>query len=232
MNSFRTHALLTGVFFLVTDVTSIVGLLLYQPLLNNPSFITSPGMNVTQILIGTILEIILAASAAATALTLYPILRKQNHSMALGYVIFRAMEATVILVGVMCILTVLSLRLDFLAIGGDQSVYQTIGKAFIALQKWTFLFGPNIVLPINATILGYLLYKSRLVPRGISLLYLVDAPILFISSIFILFGFYEPTSPFHILLAMPLLAFEISFSVWLIAKGFNPSALAALSAKN
>ena len=156
----------------------------------------------------------------------------QNHSMALGYVIFRAMEATIILIGVMCILTVLSLRLDFLAVRGDQSIYQSIGKAFIALQKWTFLFGPNIILPINATILGYLLYRSRLVPRAISLLYLIDAPILFISSMFILFGFYEQTSPFAILLAMPLLAFEISFSVWLIVKGFNQSALARLSAKN
>ncbi len=230
--NFRTHAVLTGVFFLITDVTAIVGLLLYQPLLNNPDFITSPDVNVTQILIGTILEIILAACAAATALTLYPILRMQNHSMALGYVIFRAMEATIILIGVMCILTVLSLRLDFLAVGGDQSIYQAIGKAFIALQKWTFLFGPNIILPINATILGYLLYRSRLVPRAISLLYLIDAPILFISSMFILFGFYEQTSPFAILLAMPLLAFEISFSVWLIAKGFNRSSLAALSDKD
>ena len=189
-------------------------------------------MNDTQILIGAILEIILAACNAGTALALYPILKKQNHSMALGYVIFRAMEGTIILVVVMCILTVLALRLDFLAVGGDPSVYQTVGKAFVALQKSTFLFGPNIILPINATILGYLLYKSKLVPRSISLLYLIDAPILFISSIFILFGFYEQTSPFAVLIAMPLLAFEVSFSVWLIVKGFNPSAVASLASKD
>lgn len=230
-NTYRTSAILTGIFFLITDVTAILGLLLYQPLLTNPQFITSAGVNDTQILIGAFLEVILAACGAGTALVLYPILKKQNQGLALGYVIFRALESIIILVGVMCILTVLTLRLDFLAGGGDPSVYQTIGKAFTTLQKWTFLFGPNIILPINATMLGYLLYKSKLVPRAISALYLFDGPILFIASMFILFGGYPQTTPFAVLVAMPLLAFEVTFSVWLIVKGFNKSALTSLSAK-
>jgi hypothetical protein len=230
-NSYRTAAVLTGILFLVTDVTAIVGLLLYQPLLTNPQFITTAGINHTQILIGAVLETILAVCNAGTALVLYPVLKKENRSLALGYVVFRAMEATIILVGVFCILTVLSLRLDFQAVGGDASVYQTIGKTLVAFQRWTFLFGPNIILPINAAILGYLLFKSKLVPRFISSLYLFDAPVLFVSSMLILFGSYSQTSAPAIVIAMPMLAFELLFSGWLIAKGFNQSALNALAAK-
>lgn len=231
INIYRGHAIIIGILFLVTDITAIVGLLLYQPLLSNPQFITSAGVNPTSILIGTFLEIILAASAAGTAVVLYPILKKQNQSLALGYVVFRAIESIIILVGVMCILAVLTLRMEFLAVGGDAVIYQTVGKALVFLQKWTFIFGPNIILPINATILGYILFKSKLVPRVISSLYLFDGPILFIASMLILFGSYPQTSTFAIIIAMPLLAFEVAFSLYLIIKGFNRSALETLENK-
>ncbi|MFZ1683019.1 MAG: DUF4386 domain-containing protein [Candidatus Zixiibacteriota bacterium] len=230
-NSYRTTAVVTGILFLTTDITAIVGLLLYQPLLTNPQFITSADVSHTPIYIGALLETVLAVCNAGTALALYPILKKQNQSLALGYVIFRALEATIILVGVMSILTVLTLRLDFLAVGGNPEVYQMIGKAFVAFQRWTFLFGPNIVLPLNAAILGYLLFKSKLVPRYISSLYLFDAPVLFTSSILILFGCYSQTSVPAIVIAMPMLAFELLFSGWLIVKGFNQTALDSLAAR-
>jgi len=231
-SSHRKTAIAAAVFFLLTDITAIVGLLLYQPLLTNPEFITSLDVNTTQILIGVFLEIILSASIVGTAVVLYPILKLQNQALAMGYVVFRAMEATIILIGVTCILSVLSMHSNFLAFGGDASVYEAIGATLIALQKWTFTLGPNIILPINATILGYLLYKSKLVPRLISSLYLFDGPILLASSICILFGYYSQTAPLAILIAMPALAFEISFSLWLIVKGFNPSAIATLEAKS
>lgn len=230
-NSYRTTAIVTAVFFLLTDITAIVGLLLYQPLLTNPKFITSVDVNTTQILMGAFLEIILSVCIVGTAVALYPILKKQNQALAMGYVVFRAIEATIILVGVTCILSILSMRSNFLALGSDASVYEAIGTTLIALQKWTFTFGPNIILPINATILGYLLYKSKLVPRIISSLYLFDGPILLASSLCILFGLYAQTAPFAIIIAMPALAFEILFSLWLITKGFNQSALAALEIK-
>ncbi len=228
----RMRAILTGILFPLTDITAIAGLLLYQPLLTNPLFITTLNVNQNPILLGTLLEIILAACGAGTALVLYPILKKQNQSLALGYVIFRAIESIIILIGVMCMLTVLALRADFLAVGGDIAMYQTIGKALVTLQKWTFIFGPNIILPINATMLGYLLFKSKLVPRVISSLYLFDAPILFIASMWIVFGVYPQTTPFAIIIAMPLLAFEVLFSLYLIIKGFNRSALETLEGKN
>lgn len=230
--SYRTNSIVTGVLFLLTDITAIVGLFLYQPLLTDPGFITSISANNTPIIVGVILETILAACIVGTAVTLYPILKRQDPSLALGYVVFRAMEATVILIGAICLLTILSLRQQFLISGGDVSLNQTIGSALVAFQKWTFLLGPNMIFPINATLLGYLLYQSRLVPRGISALYLFDGPLLFISSLFVLFGLYGQTAVPAVLIAMPMLAFEVIFSVWLFAKGFDRQALDRLVDKN
>jgi hypothetical protein len=113
----------------------------------------------------------------------------------------------------------------------NPSVYEAIGKAFVGLHDWTFLFGPNIILSLNATILGYLLYTSKLVPRAIALLALIDCPILFVSGIAIMFGLYEQASPFPIILAFPMLVFEVWLAIRLIIKGFNPSAIASLENK-
>jgi hypothetical protein len=115
--------------------------LLYLPLLQHADFITSSSVNETQILVGAFLEILLAVSVAGTAITLYPLLKKQNQGMALGYVIGRAMEATIITVGIISLLIVLTLRQDFLTSSANPSVYEAIGKAFVGLHDWTFLFG-------------------------------------------------------------------------------------------
>jgi len=231
VSKFRQYAKWTGIFFLIPDIASIPALILFQPLLRHDDFITSSSANETQILVGVFLEILVALAVAGTALTLYPVLKKQNQPMALGYVVLRAMEATVIMVGILSLLAVLTLRQDFLATNADPSVYQAIGKALVAVKDWTFTFGPGIILPVNATLLGYLLLKSKVVPRAIALIALIDGPILLVSGIAFLFGAYEQYSPLPALLAMPMLVFEVWFSVRLITKGFNPSAVAALDKK-
>lgn len=232
MNKYRTAAIYTGVFFLISDVASIAALLLFQPLLKNADFITSSGISEPLILLGTVLEILTAFAAAATALVLYPILRKQSQSMALGYVIFRALEAAMILIGVLCVLAVLALRTNFLASAGDPAIYQVVAGALIAIKNWSFVFGPNIILAVNATILGYLLLQSKLVPRTIALLALIDGPVILTVAILVLFGVVVQDSPIQILSAMPMLAFEVSFSLYLIIKGFKSEAIETLEAKN
>lgn len=151
--------------------------------------------------------------------------------MALGYVILRAMEATIIIAGIISVLAVLTLRQDFLASSANPAVYQAIGKGLVAVHDWTFLFGPNFILSIGATILGYLLYKSKLVPRAISLIALVDGPTIFVSGIAILFGLFEQVSPLAAIIALPMLVFEVWLAVWLIVKGLNPSAISFQSAR-
>lgn len=221
-NNYRTTAIIVAVLFLTTDITAITGLLLYQPLLTDPSFVTSPNVQENPILWGALLEMVLACSVIGTGVMLYPILKRQNESLALGYVVLRALEATVILIGVICLLSVLSLRERFLLGGGDASTLQAIAGTLVAAQKWTFLIGPNLILPINAMVLGYLLFSSRLIPRWISALYLFDGPVLLVSSICVMFGLYGQKSAPAIVAAMPMLAFEVLFSFWLLFKGFDP----------
>lgn len=221
MKQFNITAKATALFFLISDVFSIIALGLYQPLLNNPSYITSSNTNNSQIVLGAFFELLVAISVAGTAITLYPVLKKQNLTLSLAYVIGRAAEAMLITIGLMSLLTLLTLQHSFLLTAENASIYQTIEKAFVALHDWTFLLGPNIILSINATVLGYLLYKSRVVPRQIALLALVDGPILFVSGILILFGVYKQVSVTAAILAFPMLLFEVSFSLWLLTKGFE-----------
>lgn len=151
--------------------------------------------------------------------------------MALGYAVFRAIEGTIIIVGVFCLLTILSLRSDYLATYVNPVTFQVIGQALVAFKNWTFLFGPNFVLGIDAFLLGYVLFKSKLVPHVISILAMVDGPLIFASAIAILFGLFTQVSVWGAIVAFPMLIFEVSFSVWLLAKGFNPSVITAMAAK-
>jgi Domain of unknown function (DUF4386) len=231
MKSFRSNAKATGVLFLVSDVASIVALLLFQPLLKHADFVTSAGTHTTGILWGAFFEILTALAVAGTAIALYPVLKKQNNSMALGYVILRALEATMILVGLLSVLAVVTLRQDFLTSGANGTTYQAISQALVAVKDWTFIFGPNIILGINATVLGYLLYKSKVVPKTIALLAYIDGPFIFASAIVVLLGVYKQQSPVQAIVALPMLVFEVSFSVRLITKGFNASAVTALQSK-
>jgi hypothetical protein len=231
MNSFRTTAKVTGILFLISDVTSIVALALYQPLLKHADFVTSMSASNTPILLGAFMEILLALTVAGTGIALYPILKKQNQGMALGYTIGRAAEGTVITIGILSLLSILTLRDNFLATNANAATYEVISRALIALHDWTFLFGPNVILGVNATLLGYLLYKSNLVPRTLALLALIDGPLIFLWAVAILFGVSKQVSPISAVIAFPMLVFELWFSIRLIAKGFNQEAIAALPSK-
>lgn len=229
--SYRKHAIVVGVFFLVTDVTAIAAALLYEPFIQDADFVTSTGSDFP-LRLGAFLEILLAIGILGTALALYPVLKRRNQPLASAYIVGRALEAAIIIVGILSLLAVLTLRSGFAPGADDPATYTAVSQALIALHDWTFLFGPHVVLSLNATILGYLLVSSKLVPRWIGLIALVDGPLLFASSVAMLFGAYEPTSPIAISLGLPMLAFEVSFAVWLIAKGFDRKAVASLDARD
>lgn len=229
--SYRKHAIAAGVFFLVTDVTAIAAALLYEPFIQDADFVTSTGSDFP-IRLGAFLEILLTIAILGTALALYPVLKRRHQPLAFGYVVGRASEAAIITVGILSLLAVLTLRSGFVPGTDDPATYTAISQAFVALHDWTFLFGPHVVLSLNAAILGYLLVSSKLVPRWIGLIALVDGPLLFVSSIAMLFGAYTPTSPIAVSIGLPMLAFEVCFAVWLIAKGFDRKAFAALDARD
>ena len=221
MTSYRRIALTAGVLYLVTHVTSIAAVILYGTVLNGAEYVTSAGAD-ARVFLGALCEVILGMANIGTAVTLFPIVKRQNEAVALGYVGLRTLEAAIIAIGIVCLLAVVTLRQHFVA--AESAAYVTVGMALVAVHDWTFLFGPNFVLGVNTVLMAYLMYASRLVPRFIGTLGLIGGPLIFISAIFELFGVYTQISPLGALTAIPVFAWELSLAIWLIVRGFNPSA--------
>jgi hypothetical protein len=220
--SARRTARIAGVWWVLTFVTSIPALLLYDPLLNDANFILSAGAD-TRIQFGAFLEVLLAISGIATAVVMYPILKRQSQSVALGYVACRTVESTIIVVGIVSVLSVLTLREDLAgAAGTDAATLTTVGQSLVAVHDATFLLGPAFCAGFgNGLLLGYLMYRSGLVPRRMALLGLVGGPLAFATATAVLFGAYEQTSGTNFIFTLPEILWEASLGIYLIVKGFK-----------
>jgi len=228
MTSTRRTAIVAGVFFLITEVTAIAGVLLYGSVLGSPDFIVSPTVDDTGVRAGAFLEVLLAIAVVGTAVTLYPIIKRQNEGMALGHVAGRLIEATIIAVGAISLLAVVTMRHDLAGTTGPEATAAvTVGQSLVAVHNWTFLFGPKLALGVNTVLLAYLMYRSRLVPRAIAVLGLVGGSLIFASGTAVLFGLYEDLSVPGVAAAAPVLAWELSVATWMIVKGFQPSPITA-----
>jgi hypothetical protein len=183
VTSTRTIATVTGVLFLITFITSIpAAFVLYPPVLTDPTYIISAGADMG-VKLGALLEVILVVANIGTAVVLYPLIKRQNSIIALGYVTARVMEGAVIAVGILSLLSVVTLRQDFAgAAGADAAALVTVGSGLVAFHDWTFLLGPGFLAPLgNGILLGSVMYRSGLVPRGMAILGLIGGPLLIVA---------------------------------------------------
>jgi Domain of unknown function (DUF4386) len=219
------------VLFLMTFVTGISGALLYDPVLNDPDYIVGAGAD-NEVLLGAFLELLLIIANIGTAVVLFPILRRQSENLALGYVTARVVECVFIAVGILSVLTIVTLRQDFDGTGGtDSAALLVTGEALVALKDWTALLGPGFVVGVgNGLILGYLMYRSGLVPRAMAVLGLVGGPLICASGIAILFGVFDAGSAWQGIATIPEFLWELSLGIYLIVKGFRPSPIIAMDA--
>lgn len=177
---------------------------------------------------GAFFETLLVFSVIGISITMFPILKRYNESMAIGYVCFRLLESTVIVVGIMSLLSIVTLSHEYVkAVAPNASSFLTAGKLLVAVHDWTFLFGPNVALGPSTLMMSYVLYRSRLVPRFIAVLGLIGGPLIFTSAVFVMFGLYLQTSLWGAIFALPVFVYEMTLAVWLIAKGFNSTAIAS-----
>jgi hypothetical protein len=226
----RKSAIATGVLFLITEVTSIGAVALYGPILDHAGYIAGSGPD-TQVLLGVLFEIILALANIGTAVALFPVVKKWNEGVALGYAALRTLEGCIIAVGVIPLLAVVTLRHLVGTVGSDPDTLVAIGNALIALHNWTFLVGPGLVCGVNTVLMAYLMCKSGLVPRIIPLLGLIGGPLVFLMNTGKMFGLYDQFPSWAALLVLPIFTWEVSLAIWLIVKGFKPSAMTSESAK-
>jgi hypothetical protein len=220
----RKLSLVAGLFFLLTFIHALI-LPLYDDILNDPDFILGAG-EVTPVRLGALVDLITGIAGIATGVLLFQVLRRQHLGMALGYVGVRVAEAVIILVGTFCLLAIVTLREA--AVGASAAELSAIGSALVAVRDWTFFFGPGICSGVgNGLLLGYLMYKSGLVPRNMALLGVIGGPLSLVGLGFVLFGQWEQDAPEQFLFTLGEIAWELSLSIYLIFRGFRPSPITA-----
>jgi hypothetical protein len=229
--SLRKTAIAAGLLYLITHVTSVGSAVLYGSVLNDAGYIIGSGADM-QVLLGAFAEVILALAVVGTSVALFPVVKRQNEGVALGYVGLRTLEAGIIAVGVLPLLAAVTLRQQLVGTAGsDAATLATLGNALVALHNWTLVLGPGFVCGTNTVLMAYLMYKSRLVPRFIPVLGLVGGPLVFAYHTVQMFGMDGQVSrwagvPVAAVAVIPIFAWELSLAIWLIVKGFNRSAMA------
>jgi hypothetical protein len=211
----QRNARIFGVLFIVTFITSIPALWLYQPVLDDPAAYISGGGHDSKIYLGVLLELLLIIANVGTAVVLYPIVRRQNEILSIGYVTARVMESVFIAAGILFVLGIVSLRHD------DPSA-SALAVSFAALKDWTFLLGPGFIVGWgNGLILGYLMYRSGLVPRGMATLGLIGGTLIILSGIGVLFDVWDAGGTVQALATIPEFIWELSLGIYCAVKGFK-----------
>jgi Domain of unknown function (DUF4386) len=220
MDPSRKTALVAGVFYLMTMV-SIPTLALYGPV-KSKDFIIGSGAD-TGALLGCFLEVVVALAGIGTAITLFPVVKRQNEGMALGFVAARTLEAAMIFTGVASLLTLVTLRQDLgTATGADAASLITIGASHVATYNWAFTLGGSLMPGINAILLGTLMYRSGLVPRVLPVIGLVGVPLHITAVVLTMFGVIDRVGSVALIAALPIFVWELSLGVYLVVKGFKP----------
>jgi hypothetical protein len=223
VTSDRKTALIAGVLFLITFVVSIAAVILYAPVLHPATYVVGAGAD-TRVRFGAVCELILIVANIGSAVVLFPILKRQHEGLALGYVTARIAESAFIAVGIVSLLAVVTLRHQ--APGADAASLVTTGRALVAVRDWTFVLGPGFVVGVgNGLILGYLMYQSRLVPRGMAMLGLIGGPLICLSGIAVVMNVIGRGSVPQGIATVPEFAWELSLGLYLTFKGFKRSSI-------
>lgn len=220
MISMRKTALVAGVLYLITFISSIPALFLLDPVLSNPDYILGAGAD-TQVTFGAFLDLINALACIGTAVALYSVVKRQHEGLALGFVTTRIFEAAVVVIGVLSILSVVTLRQAGAADGNAESL-MPVAQGLVAVRDWSFVIGP-LMPGINALLLGTLMYRSGLVPRFIPLMGLIGAPVWLSAQIGIIFGINETATVWSAIGVAPIFLWELIIGLWMTFKGFRRS---------
>ena len=217
-------ARLTGWLFIATFVTGIAGLIAYGPVLNHPGYVLGPGAD-TRIEVGALLEMLLLIANIGTAVVLFPILKRQSEAGALGYVTARLVECGFIALGLVSLLAVVTLRQDG---GPNAAALVTSASSLVAIHDWTFVLGPGFVVGVgNGLILGWLMYRTGLVPRWMAMFGLIGGPLIVLSGAAVVLGAIEAGGTVQLLATVPEIVWEASLGIYLAIKGFRHVAIAS-----
>lgn len=221
MTTDRKSVLIAGILYIVTFMFSIPALGLYDKVLNHANWVLG-SESIASVRMGAVGEVITGLAGIGTAVFLYRVLKPHGANGAVGFVASRTLEAAMIFLGVVSLLSVIVLRED--ATGGGAAAHASLltsSKALVSVYRGSFLLGPGLMPAVNALCFATILYRSRLVPRVIPAIGLVGAVVLASSFVAVVFGAYEQVSDVAMLTALPIAAWEFTIGVWMIVKGFR-----------
>jgi Domain of unknown function (DUF4386) len=223
VDSMRKIAFAAGVLYLITFIASLPTLGLKDAAVNHTNFVLGVGSD-TSVIFACLLDVITALAGVGAAVVLYSVAKRYSQIGAIGYVTTRVMEAGMLLVGVVSLLSLVTLRQDLTAgaTAADAASFITAGRTLVAIHNWAFLLGPALMAALNALFLGSVMYRSRLVPRIIPTFGLIGAPLLLASTVAVMFGLWDQLSIPASLATAPIFLWELSLGLWLTFKGFNP----------
>ena len=221
----RKTALVAGILYLLTFASSIPAALLLGATLDTPNYILGAGAD-GQIRLAALFDIINGLTAIGTAVALYSVLKRQHEGFAIGFVASRLFEAAILFIGIVSVVTIANLR-DAGAAGADPTSLGAVGTALVALYKTSFVLGTGIP-ALNAVLLGWLLYRSGLVPRAIPVIGLIGAPLFTSWIVGYIFGVTEGGTAWHAIGVAPIFVWELALGLWMTFKGFRASAVAEL----
>ena len=227
----RKTAISVGVLFIIATVLNVLGKNIYQPILDAPDYLIKISANENQVIIGGLLVLLSAFASAGIAFGLYPALKKHHEALALGSVGLRVMEGMLYIVGVVGLLSLLTLSQKYVEAGASNaSLFQASGTILLAIKTWACQLAV-IAFTLGILMYYYVFYQSKLIPRWLSGWGLIAAASSLAAAVLVIFGQLASFSTVFLILQFPILLQEMVLAVWLIVKGFNPSAIASLSAK-
>ncbi|MCJ7488980.1 MAG: DUF4386 domain-containing protein [Thermoplasmata archaeon] len=231
MDPHRKTAMIVGVLFIVATVAGMMAAVFTGPILDDPDYLANTSANENEVILGALLMLIMGVAVVSIAFMIFPILKKVNEGLALGYVCLRTLECVVFVVGVMSLLSLLTLSQEYVAAEApDATSFETQGAILLAQLDWSSI-PADIVFGLGCLMVYYLLYQSKLVPRPLSVWGFIGGIFMLAAAVLGAFGVIGALDTPSILLNLPIAVLEMALAVWLIVKGFNPSAIASLSAR-
>jgi hypothetical protein len=231
MNSNRRFAVAAGVLWITATVADVISrVVLVQPILGAPDYLTRISANEGQVVLGALFLLVGAVSAAGIAIALYPVLRQQNEALALGSIGFRLIEGALYLGIVVCLLILVTVSRESANAGTPASSIYEAPAALVMAARNSLGHVSVLIFGLGALMYYWVFFRSRLVPRWLSAWGLVATPLVMVSMLLVILGLVEPFSPPQLVLALPIAVQEMVLAVWLIAKGFSPAHEAASEA--
>jgi len=228
-SSVRRNEKITGVFFIAATTSAIIGVQYYSPVLHSTHILESAHAASTQIALGAFFELVLAISNIGTGIMLYPRLKRYSESWGLGYSLFRLLEVVFILIGLLSMLTIVTLSKEAQSMSSEAKLsVQSIAGLLKQVYSWAFILGPHFMLGINTLIYSSIFFLSKILPKKLAVWGIAGAVLILLAAVLEIFGYIPHFSSTIIFLALPIAVYEMVLAGWLIIKGFNKEAYTAL----